>query len=71
MFLAFSGEERVIHLTGDENTVHTSVANSNSRSLFTICGTKFNKAFVKEDNFWKVANDCKVYKNNSKDRRMR
>jgi hypothetical protein len=69
LFLSFSGDEKVIHLAGEENDGLN--ANINSASLFTICGRQFNKAFVRVDDFWKVVNDCKVYKNNSKDRKMR
>ncbi|XP_045209807.1 phospholipase A and acyltransferase 3-like [Mercenaria mercenaria] len=64
----YAGEGKVIHLAGDENDGLN--ANVNSGSLFTICGTRFRKAFVKVDDFWNVVCDSKVYKNNDKDKKM-
>ena len=67
--LIVTGDEKVIHLAGDENDGLN--ANIDSGSLFTICGRQFNKAFVRVDDFWKVVDGCKVLKNNDKDRKMR
>lgn len=62
---AVSGDGKVIHLAGEENDGLKD--NLNSGSLFTICGKRFNKAQVREDYFWNVVGDSKVYKNNSLD----
>lgn len=64
----YIGEGKVIHLAGDENDGLN--ANVNSGSLFTICGRRFHKAFVKLDDFWDVVCDSKAYKNNNKDKKM-
>lgn len=59
----------MIHLAGDDNDGLN--ANVTSGSCFTICGRSFEKAFVKVDDFWKVAADCKAYRNNKKDKKQR
>jgi len=64
----FLGDDEVIHLAGNNNDGLT--AGVDSGSLFTICGRTFNKAFVKVDNFWHVAADCKAKKNNEKDKKQ-
>lgn len=62
----YAGDGLVIHMTGDSNeSLNASV--SNSGCIFTICGQTFEKAYVKIDDFWKVADGSKVYKNNCND----
>ncbi|KAL5012954.1 hypothetical protein ScPMuIL_011505 [Solemya velum] len=63
----YVGDGHIVHMTGDGNDGIN--ANFDSGKLFTICGTEFNKAFVKKDNFWDVTQDSKAIKNNSKDRK--
>ncbi|WAR04921.1 PLAT3-like protein, partial [Mya arenaria] len=48
----YKGKGRIIHLAGDENDGLN--ANLNSGNIFTICGRRFNKAFVREDDFWEM-----------------
>ncbi|WAR04919.1 PLAT3-like protein, partial [Mya arenaria] len=64
----YKGKGRVIHLAGDEN--YGLNANLNSGNIFTICGRRFNKAFVRDDDFWDVILDSKAYKNNKRDQKM-
>ncbi|XP_052805704.1 phospholipase A and acyltransferase 3-like [Mya arenaria] len=64
----YKGKGRIIHLAGDENDGLN--ANLNSGNIFTICGRRFNKAFVREDDFWEVTGDSKAYKNNKRDQKM-
>jgi hypothetical protein len=67
LLLSILGDGLVIHMTGDSNeSLNASV--SNSGCIFTICGQTFAKAYVQIDDFWKVADGSKVYKNNNKDR---
>ena len=40
-------------------------------NVFTISGIGFKKACVKKENFWNVAGESKVKKNNDKDRNNR
>ncbi|KAL3870952.1 hypothetical protein ACJMK2_038977 [Sinanodonta woodiana] len=54
----YIGDEKVVHLTGDDNDGIN--GNFDSGNLFTICGRRFNKAYVKVDNFWDVVLGCKV-----------
>ncbi|KAH3868345.1 hypothetical protein DPMN_031488 [Dreissena polymorpha] len=61
----YKGRDAVIHLAADENDSVN--AHMNSGCFFTICGNRFNKAFVRVDDFWDVAMDSKAYKNNSLD----
>ncbi|KAL4228365.1 Kelch-like protein 6 [Mactra antiquata] len=64
----YKGEGKVIHMTGaDDDGIN---GNVNSASVFTICGKRFKKAFVKVDDFWDVVGDSKAYKNNGKDRKF-
>ncbi|KAK3602553.1 hypothetical protein CHS0354_003805 [Potamilus streckersoni] len=65
----YIGDEQVVHLTGDDNDGIN--GNFDSGHLFTICGKKFKKAFVKVDDFWNVVLGSKVKVNRNKDRDMR
>ncbi|VDH93709.1 Hypothetical predicted protein, partial [Mytilus galloprovincialis] len=62
----YSGHWKVVHLTGIEGTI---VPNS-SRS-FSVCGVNFEKAAVKEEQFWSVVGDSKADKNNKNERTNR
>jgi len=64
-----SGGGEVIHLAGDENDGLN--ANLNSGNLFTICGKRFNKAFVRVEDFWAVAGESKAVKNNKRDKKSK
>jgi hypothetical protein len=44
---------------------------SSSSNVFTISGTGYQRACVKKENFWDVAEQSKVKKNNNKDRNNR
>ncbi|KAL3870918.1 hypothetical protein ACJMK2_038946 [Sinanodonta woodiana] len=65
----YIGDEKVVHLTGDDNDGIN--GNFDSGNLFTICGRRFNKAYVKVDNFWDVVLGCQARINKSKDKNMR
>lgn len=64
--LLFTGHRKVVHLTGIEGTI---VPNS-SRS-FSVCGVNFEKAAVKEEQFWSVVGDSKADINNKNERTNR
>ena len=44
---------------------------SSFSNVFTISGIGYKKACVQKDNFWDVAKQSKVKKNNNKDRNNR
>lgn len=65
----YIGDGKIVHLSGGDNDGINGAFNSGS--VFTICGKRFNKAFVKIDNFWEVVLGCNAKKNNGKDRKCR
>lgn len=65
----YIGGCEIVHLSGINVT--GTVADSSSSNVFTISGTACNNACVKRENFWKVARDNKVKKNNNTDRNKR
>ncbi|XP_060070820.1 phospholipase A and acyltransferase 3-like [Ylistrum balloti] len=60
----YIGDEKIVHLTGDEsdNDPHA------GESFFSISGVRCDKAWVKVENFLDVAQGCLAKKNNDKDR---
>ncbi|CAG2200912.1 PLA2G16 [Mytilus edulis] len=58
-----SRKGKVIHLTG---IAGPSNSNSNSSHLFYICGEPFDKAIVKEEEYWSVVGNSKAENNNRK-----
>ncbi|KAK3602554.1 hypothetical protein CHS0354_003807 [Potamilus streckersoni] len=65
----YIGDGKVVHLTGDENDGIN--GNFDSGNLFTICGQRFNKAYVKVEDFWNVVLGSKANINKNKDKKMR
>ena len=63
------GDCEIVHLSGID--VCGTAADSSSSNVSTISGTGYKKARVRKDNFWNVAGESKVKKNNSKDRHKR
>lgn len=61
----YDGKENIIHLAGVD-ACKTAVGSSMSNA-FTSSGPGFNKACVKKENFWKVAGNSYVMKNNITD----
>jgi len=59
----------IVHLSGID--VSGTAADSSSSNVFTISGTGYKKACLKGENFWNVAGQSKVKKNNDKDRNKR
>ncbi|XP_060065698.1 phospholipase A and acyltransferase 4-like [Ylistrum balloti] len=64
----YIGKGKIVHLSGGDND---GINASNSGSVFTICGKRFNKAWVRVDDFCKVVLGCQARKNNGKDRKCR
>ncbi|XP_046566049.1 phospholipase A and acyltransferase 3-like [Haliotis rubra] len=60
----FIGNSEVIHLSGEDDD---GLGEVDRTHIFTISGVTFDKAIVRRDNFWDVAGDDMVYKNNSND----
>lgn len=65
----YVGDCEIVHLSGID--VCGTAADSSSSNVSTISGTGYKKARVRKDNFWNVAGESKVKKNNSKDRHKR
>jgi len=68
-YTCVKGGCEIVHLSGID--VSGTAADSSSSNVFTISGTGYEKACVKRENFWNVAGQSKVKKNNDKDRSKR
>ena len=65
----YIGGCEVVHLSGINRS--RTAADSPSSGVFTISGIAYTNAHVKRENFWIVASESKVEKNNGKDRAKR
>lgn len=64
----YIGCGQVVHLAGNEDDGLKN--NITSGNFFTVSGVRFNKALVKIDDFFQVADRSKAKKNNGKDRKL-
>lgn len=64
----YIGKEEVVHLSGEDDDGIN--GRFDSGHFLTISGHRFNKALVKIDKFWDVAEGSKAFKNNSKDKKL-
>ena len=67
----FVGNEDIVHLAGEDTGNDGINGNIDSGHLFTVCGTRFNKAYAKVDNFWNVVADSRAKINNNKDKKCK
>ncbi|XP_033725571.1 phospholipase A and acyltransferase 2-like [Pecten maximus] len=61
----YIGNQHIVHLTGVDGA--GSMDALTSGSLFSVCGVTFDKAWVKIEDFFKVAKGCQAKRNNGKD----
>ncbi|XP_046583670.1 phospholipase A and acyltransferase 3-like isoform X2 [Haliotis rubra] len=62
----YVGNKEVVHLSGVDGPM-----GSNLNHSCTISGVEFDKGIIRKDAFWDVVGDSKVYKNNSKDKKLK
>ncbi|XP_064616604.1 phospholipase A and acyltransferase 3-like [Liolophura sinensis] len=60
-YAVYAGHGRVIHLCGENDGIGDGLQ---SDSMFSVCGKEFNKAWIREDDFFEVAKKSKAKKNN-------